>query len=292
MSKSRFTRNKQIVRDLQLEMIKKHFRSSIGKLKYFGLPSDEMKDIRDWAPFFSKFIGVERGDPPDCWKKQHFLLVNAFKFGFLSKLFLLRGDIDRIILTNRDDANKIVEFPFDVINLDYSGGLLYRDDKREQYRLKAIRKLIEKQAEYKINYLLFISTNLDNSKDGEIKLTFENIRTELKRAGYNADEVIDSYLNHDMDEVRLKIYIPYFINQIATSQYYNCETEKIIFYLGNRGTRMMNFRFYLKYDPRTTAPRFPRERLSQIINSPMIKIKDGKYHEVSLNLPKLKRIYG
>jgi len=214
-------------------------------------------------------------------------MLNAFKNNILSKLVLLRGDIDKVILDGKDGDGNILNYPFHVITLDYSGGLLYRDKQGEQYRLAAIRELIRKQGQHKMGYLLFISSNLDNCKDVEIQKTLQNIKTELLRYGTNGEEVIGAYLNHENDEVRLKIYVPYLVNQLAAGMNYNCETENTIFYLGNQDIRMMNFRFWLKYDPRTTAPRFPKERLAQIINSPMIEIKEGKCIETTLGLPKL-----
>lgn len=290
MPLTRFTENKQVVRGLQGRMIEKYFKNKLGKLKYFGLPSDEMKDILDWTPFFSYFTAVERGIFPNNWEKQHLLILSAFKNNILDRLDLLRGDIDEIISSGKDDYGTLLDYPFDIVNLDYSGGLLYRNEREEQYRLGAIRKLIQKQAQSKISYLLFISSNLDNCKDVEIQRTLTNIKTELLRYGANGEKVINAYLDHEKDEVRLKIYIPYFINQIASGVNYNCETRKIIFYVGNLNVRMMNFRFYLKYGLHITAPRFPKERLSQIINSPMIEIKEGEYKEVTLGLPKLRRI--
>ncbi|GAI39499.1 unnamed protein product, partial [marine sediment metagenome] len=264
----RFTKNKQVVRDLQSQAIQKYLKNRLGALRYFGLPSDEMKDIIDWRPFFSEFVSVERGIEPDAWERQHILMLSAFKRDVLSKVTLLRGDIDRIILDGKDVHGNVPNYPFDVVTLDYSGGLLYRDQKGKQYRLDAIRELIRRQAQHNINYLLFISSNLDHCKDAEVQGTIQNLKTELLRYGTNAKEVIDAYMNHQCDEARLKIYISYFINQVAAGTNYNCETEHAVFYLGNQDTRMMNFRFWLKYDPRTTAPRYPRESLAQMINSP------------------------
>ncbi len=289
MTKSRFTKNKQTVRDLQGELIVKCFNDQLGKLSYFGLPSPEMKDIIDWQSFFSYFEVVERGLEPDEWKDQHLLLVNAYKNNIIDRMRLLRGDLDKVILNGVDVHSNHLAFPFNVISLDYSGGLLYRDESGTQYRLKAIKKLIEEQdAKYIVAYLLFISTNLHYSKDGEIVKTLNNIRTELNRSKMNGDEVINAYLSHEMDEMKLKIYIPYYINQIAAGCLYNCVSDKPIVYNGNKGTRMMNFRFYLKYDGRTSAPRFPRERLSQIINTPLVEINDGIPLQKSYGLPKIR----
>lgn len=285
---SRFTRNKQVVRDLQLRNIQNRLKDKLGDIRYFGLPSDEMKDVIDWKPLFSEFVAVERGIEPKPWEKQHILMLNAFKNEILLKTRLLRGDIDEIILRRKDEYGNAVDYPFDVVSLDYSGGLLYRNSKNQQYRLKAIRELITKQGEHKKNYLLFISSNLDNCRDGEVIKCIRNIETELVRYGSNAKEIISAFLEHELDEVRLKVYIPHFVNQISALMNYNCETEKTIFYLGNKDTRMMNFRFWLQYDSRTTAPRFPRERLVRIINIPMIEIKDGIDIETVVGLPKLK----
>ncbi|MCK4223998.1 MAG: hypothetical protein KAX39_02380 [candidate division Zixibacteria bacterium] len=288
MRRSRFTKNKQVVRDLQYELIQKKLVKKSGRLRYFGLPSDEMKDVRDWKDSFSEFVAVERGEPEKPWKKQHSLMLTAFRCGLLGNVILLRGDIDSIILDGKDEFGKRTPYPFDVISLDYSGGLLYRDAQGKQRRLDAVRKLVEVQSAHKIDYLLFISCNLDCSKDAEILRSLENIKTELQRYGANGEKVIRAYLAHDNDQARLKLYVPYFINQVAAFVNYACETEKVNFYLGNLDTQMMNFRFYLKPDPRTTAPRFPKERLVQLINSPMLEIRNGKTTQVTLGLPKLR----
>lgn len=292
MTTSRFTKNKQVVRDLQSQTIQKYLKNRLGALRYFGLPSDEMKDIIDWRSFFSEFVSVERGIEPNAWERQHILMLSAFKKDVLSKVTLLRGDIDRIILNGKDVHGNVPYYPFDVVTLDYSGGLLYRDHKGKQYRLDAIRELIRQQAQHNINYLLFISSNLDHCKDAEVQVTIRNLKTELLRYGTNAKEVIDAYMNHQCDEARLKIYISYFVNQVAAGDNYNCETGHAVFYLGNQDTRMMNFRFWLKHDPHTTAPRYPRERLAQMINNPMVEIKDGQQTLTSLDLPKLRRLDG
>jgi len=292
MATPRFTRNKQTVRDLQGETIREHLKDRLGNLRYFGLPSDEMKDLMNWKALFSAFVAVERGIVPNTWERQNLLMFNAFMNDILSKVTLLRGDIDRVILKGRDEDGNVLDYPFDVITLDYSGGLLYRDkeERGKQYRLEAIKELIHNQASHKTNYLLFVSSNLDNCKDAEIKNTLLNLKTELLRYGMNAKEAIQAYLNHEKDEVRLKLYVPYFVNQVAAGCNYNCETKPTIFYLGNQDTRMMNFRFWLTYDPRTTAPRFPRESLVQMINSPMTEIREGVCCKTNLGLPKLRRL--
>jgi hypothetical protein len=102
-----------------------------------------------------------------------------------------------------------------------------------------------------------------------------------------ADEVVDAYLMSSADEPRLKIYLPCFVNLQAAKHHYNCETQPVIVYEGNLGTRMMAFRFVLSYDERTTSLRPPRERLSQIFNSPALQILKGQPQATMLEMPKL-----
>jgi hypothetical protein len=282
----KFTRNKQVVRDLQCDLIRRAFEQRLGHLKYFGLSSPDMKDVRDWAPLFAEFHVVERGQEGKEWLDQHDLLVTAALTGLSGKTRLLRGDIDTIALVGKDTCGVPVAYPFDVISLDYSGGLFYRTA-GEIPRLKAIERVIEEQGKRQREWLLFVSLRLDQPFNGEVKRTLENIRTELRRYGANADVVVQAILVHPREQIRLKVYVPYFVNQVASGARLRSQTEKPVMYMGNNRAPMMNFMFRLRPDARTVAPRFPQERLSQIINSPLREIKSGKINEVTLGLPKL-----
>lgn len=286
-ARQRFTKNKETVRDLQRDCIERHLKAKLGKLRYFGLPASTLEDARAWSDIFSEFAAVERGEPNREWELQHELELEAFKSKLFDKLGLFRGDIDSIIEKGRDQFGKKPRFPFDVVSLDYSGGLFYRDKKGNFARLKAVSALIERQATAKRDFVLLLSCNLDQVDQGEVRKTIENLRTEIVRYGCAADGVIDAYLKHEREEARLKLYVPYFVNVEAAKNHMNCETEKVIFYEGNRSVRMMAFRFFLTFDERTQSLRPPRERLSQIINRALVEVQDGVASETLLGLPKL-----
>jgi hypothetical protein len=280
-----FTINKGTVRNLQKETIEKYLSAKIPKLRYFGLPSSALGDAKEWSNLFHSFVAVERGEKGKEWELQHDLELEAFRSGLFDKITLLRGGIDSIIRKGRDDFGTRLRFPFDVVSLDYSGGLFYRNRKGELERLKAISSLIEQQGKKESGFVLLISCNLDQLDRGEIQGTLGNMKTELVRYGLAGERVIDAYLSHERDEVRLKLYVQYFVNQEAAKNHFNCETQKAIYYDGNRGVRMMAFRFWLAFDPRTEALRSPRERLSQIINRPLTQICDGICSDTLLGLP-------
>lgn len=287
-SPQRFTANKDVVRRLQRETIEKSLSCARGNLRYFGLPSSALGDAEEWSELFSEFCAVERGKPGEEWDLQHELELSAFRGGLFSKIRLFRGDIDLIIERGRDEFRNKVKFPFDVVSLDYSGGLFYPDSAGRMTRLRAIANLINRQSRGRANFVLLISCNLDSVNHGEIRRTIDDIRTALARYGEAGDSVIAAYLQHPREEARLKLYVPYFVNQESAKNHYNCETEHVIFYEGNKKTPMMAFRFGLRFDPSTESLKFPRERLSQIINSPFVEIRDGKLSNTTLGLPKLR----
>jgi hypothetical protein len=284
-----FTRNKQVVRDLQFEFIKLKLSGRLGKLSYFGLPSDGMYDAIQWAPVLSRVMAVERGALSAPWETQYALMRTAFVHGLLGKTTLLRDDIDEVILRGMDTDGNGVDYPFDVVSLDYSGGLFYRTSGGEQRRIRAIQRLIQEQAGMKSDYVLLISCNIEGVGDGEVTHMLSNIGIELERFGMNGADTVDAYMQSPFKQARLKLYVPYLVGQVAASQNYQSETENVVFYKGNRGVLMTSYRFYLKHDARTTAPRAPRERLWQVVNTPFLEVAGGRIRTTSLGLPKAVR---
>jgi hypothetical protein len=285
----KFTHNKQVVRDLQCEAIRERFPNRLGTLSYFGLPSSSLEDVVQWLPLLERITAVERGEAGKEWEMQNEVLMNAFRLGVSRKLTLLRGDIDGVVLSDVDSHGNKPSWPYDIITLDYSGGIFYRNDEGHLSRLEAIKKVFHRQATAGAKeFLLFLSFNLDQIDQHEVRESLETIRRDLKRFGYAADEVIDSYLKHPKEQARLKLYILNLVGRLATQENFDSESESPIFYAGNKNTAMMAFRFYLKRSSRTFTPRSPKERLNQLVNRRMIEIINGKQIPTNLRLPLIK----
>jgi len=134
-------------------------------------------------------------------------------------------------------------------------------------------------------FLFFLSFNLDQIDQHEVRESLATIRRDLKRFGYAADAVIDSYLSHPKEQARLKLYVMNLVARLAAQENFDSESESPLFYLGNNNTEMMAFRFYLKASSRTFTPRSPKERLNQLVNRRMIEIVKGKQVPTNLRLP-------
>jgi len=285
----RFTPNKQVVRDLQCEVIRQRFSQRLGALSYFGLPSSSLDDVAQWSPLLQRITAVERGGAGKEWEIQNEMLMNAFRLGVSRKLTLLRGDIDSVLLSDVDSYGNKPSWPYDIVSLDYSGGLFYRNEGGRLCRLEAIKRVFQRQAASGAKeFLLFLSFNLDQIDQHEVHESLETIRRDLMRFGYAADEAIDSYLKHPCEQARLKLYVMNLVARLAAQESFDSESESPIFYMGNRDTEMMAFRFYFKRSSRTFTPRSPKERLNQVVNRRMIEIVNGKQNLTNLGLPLIK----
>lgn len=75
---------------------------------------------------------------------------------------------------------------------------------------------------------------------------------------------------------------------VAAGRNCNTDTHLPISYPGNQGVEMINFRFVIKPNALTFAPRFPQERLTQILNIRLIRLEKGRKVEPPFKLPRLK----
>lgn len=281
-----FTANKQKVRELNFRLIRERFEKRKGQLRYFGLPGEGMRDILLWNEFFLSFCAVERGEPDEEFLLQHNLWLSAFKYGISDKLHLLRGELDSILLKGYDDYNNAIPFPFDVVSLDYCGGVIYKNSTGQSARANSIGELVRNQALHDIDFLLFLTCNLDNDDQGEIRKVFLDIQRDLIKLGVSADQTIKAYLAHPDKEVQLKVYVPHLLRTLSSSAY-RCETFKPICYLGNRETHMINFSFWMERSSKYAAGRPNRQSLVQLLNLPALKCVDGDLSPVDFGIPKI-----
>jgi hypothetical protein len=258
-------------------------------LSYFGLPSSSLQDVAQWNPLLERITAVERGESGREWILQNELVVNAFKLGVSRKLTLLRGDIDQVLITGKDNFGIAPTWPYDIVSLDYSGGLFYPDGSQQPQRLEAIKQVFVRQAAAgATDFIFLLSFNLDQIDQHEVRESLKVLRRDLKRFGGSADALMDAYLKHPKEQARLKLYIMNLTAQLAAQSQFDSDSESPIFYSGNKGTEMMAFRCFLKKSSRTFVPRAPKERLNQIVNRRMIEIVEGEQIPTNLGLPLIK----
>ena len=139
------TGNKDRVRKEDKALIEKEFKRKKAQLSYLGMPSGELKDILEWRDYLSRCTAVEND-----FAQRHTLELNAVRLNLSGKIDILFGDIDNILAHGKDKYGNKLKFPYDIVFLDYFGGILYRGFRR----VNAIDSLVSKQKGN--SFLLFL----------------------------------------------------------------------------------------------------------------------------------------
>lgn len=273
--------NKDVIRySFDRDVIKNFEKSEKKKLTYFGLPGPEILDIKEWKNNLCSVIAVERDEI-----SAQLLLDNIFKLDFNLRNFqLLHGDIDNILIDGKDKYGTPIKFPFNLINLDYEGGILYKDLKGGSKKIKAIEHLFERQREAGKNFLLFFTFNSRNKDEKEFIRTIDAIEENLSDYNVKSDETeffFDWYREQRYD-CKIKIYVLHLINTIALTRQFECKFYPPVTYMGLKA-RMVHFVFELEWVP-DIHPRL--YNLINILNTQMKESKNGKI--VDFKLPILK----
>jgi hypothetical protein len=181
-------------------------------LSYLGLPGKDLLDIISWREFIGNWTAVQIADSVEDAEIADELERNVFRYHLERGFHFLRGNID-ILLSSVEGQNKL-HFPYQIVNLDYYGGLINakiskKGLRKESGRLEAIRSLFHRQAGQP--FLLFLTLNLrDDDKDelANFIAPIENDLLEVTRVG-----VQQCFKSHrDLGHVgELKLYVPIFL---------------------------------------------------------------------------------
>ncbi len=244
-------------------------------MTYFGLPSGGLYDVLQWKEFIGRIIAVEREA-----EELRGMIRTAFKHGLTSIQFL-RGDVDAILVNGTDEQGVAPEPPsFDVINLDYYGGLLMRDLTGTSRHISAIRALLNLQANHQQDFLLFLTANVRDKDRGELDYALETLEAELVDLGVEAHETVEWYRQSGIAQ-KIKVYLPRLLSVSAVTEGLSLTGYEAVYYQGRGNTHLVHFalRFICEeqlmggfYSPRslllTPLNEVRRGKLSVIEESP------------------------
>jgi len=173
-------------------------------LSYFGLPGPHIEDLRDWRSRLGCSTGVERLRKADRHRKEdlniHRQIHKHVLLSGLEGFQLLRGQIEDIVLDGVDQDNTrpqlafgdpplLAWFRYDLVNLDFLGGMGYKDKWGESKRVRALKKLLERQRG--TNFLLLLTLNVRDGIDDELVRYLEGAKREA--ASQHIQDTLDWY---------------------------------------------------------------------------------------------------
>ncbi len=176
------------------------------KLAYLGLPGAKLLDVLSWREFLGHCTAAEE-DPETADDLER----NVLKYHFEHIMHLERASIDDLILTGSGRGK--LHWPYQVVNLDYYGGLINARDDRTSRRLDTLKVLFERQVG--TAFVLMLTLNLRDKDKGELDDLVKQQEEDLLRLDLDGvKECFDRHreLNH---AGLLKIYVPIFLDHIA-----------------------------------------------------------------------------
>lgn len=240
------------------------------KLRYFGLPGPEMLDIIAWQEHLENFTTIEREE-----NAQHLLLLRANVKDVEHRLHSLYGEFDQIIITGRDRYQHSPRWPFDLINLDFYGGLLYQDLNRP----KALKKVIQNQGNHEHGFLLVLSYHL---RDGDVtkeKASFlDDFEALLTRdVGKRSDiaNTLSWYRSATTpDAARQSLYVNTLLRDEGEVAHFKVRCRPPIVYSGTGGAKMIHV--VTEFEHRKSAHRATSaQSLIDLVNLGYLEVREG-----------------
>lgn len=260
------------------EIIRAWYAERKQKLKYLGLPAWEMLDIIAWEPFLSRFTTIEREE-----NQQHLMFLRANVKEVEHRLHSLYGEFDQIILSGRDRYDHSPDWPYDLVNLDYFGGFVYSNLARP----KAIRKLIENQANYKHSFVLIITQDVRDGDSLGVKAAFlEDLRRSLNVLARNSklrrsvDTVLDWHSAVSTpDSARQALFMNVCLRDFGELEQFDVTCRPAILYSGTGGSLMIHFVTEFRHRPSAGHKTTSKQSLIDVVNFNVHTLTNGSFTE-------------
>jgi len=262
------TDNKRCVRrQYDLPIIRKFRERKRRKLFYFGLTGPEMHDIDDWKQFLERDVmSAEEVEDFDLKVGR----MNSVGDGLGFQVRVLRGKIENAMLTGRDldgeaplrsrqGPDGYLFFDYDLVNLDFDGGMFYD-------RMEAIPEFLKRQSQ--VESLLLITFNVRHGVHNALDQGLIDLRARL--GGTREAEAILAWYKAQPQTYRIKAIVPGVITAAANQVKLDCFAYPPVIYDGKQA-KMVHFVFHLT--PHTEVLRgFANQSEQALLGLPIIYV--------------------
>jgi len=263
-------------------------------LDYFGLPGPEIHDLLDWRNLLGRRTGVEspgrtRKDRDQASETMGRLKMNVMVRGLSSGFELLCADVEDVILEGMDqygtrpqadDGRPVhhARWQYDLVNLDFDGGLGYRDSRGDAKRITALKKLFERQAGR--SFVLLLTINIRHTLGSEIDEFLRGLRE--RGSGPDWHSMLDWYRDRadGQLEYKLKAAVPPLIRAAAELHMFRSVCRPPIVYDGYKQARMLHFVFELEHAPGNLRA-WSQQHDRELIQLPLLRCSGGELHVVA-----------
>lgn len=185
-----------------------------GQLNYFGLPGANLEDIRDWRPYIGEVFALEREKADAAVLTSNAMVLDLHRSGFKLEV----SELDEFILRAINDGESRLRLRwYHLVNLDYTGGWIYKGSTGDAKRIQALDDLAQMQRE----------------------AFFEHSETSGGSKGYGLLLMTVNVRSDDRGE------LPKYIRERIVPQIKDAELQKAIVKLPERGQEHWLIRYYV-----------------------------------------------
>jgi hypothetical protein len=258
------------------------------KLAYFGLPGVETKDLLDWREVLGHRTGVELLHKSGARRQDELRAIDQLQLSIMlnhldSDWQLLRGDIEDVILNGYDidgtppalndgDVPHRRLYQYDLYNLDFLGGIGYADVRGESKRIRAIRKLFDRQRGH--DFLLLLTINVRDTVGGELSDYLCEVSEDYDDSELGATLHWYAETGRAMKKYKLKAALPICLQEFARNCSFNCFCYPPLAYSGHNAL-LVHFVFQLGFVPGRNFPVPRQQRVEELVNLPLVEVEGG-----------------
>jgi len=257
-------------------------------LSYLGLPGPEIRDLIDWRDVLGSRTGVESMGRT---RQQRDLFsavaaqinMNVLARDLSSGFQLLRADIEDVILQGVDENGRVpqlisggssasAKFLYDVVNLDFDGGIGYVNHQGSSKRASALKKVFERQEG--TGFILLLTINVRHTLGGEFE---EYIRGMISRAiDAETRQILELCVARPVGqlEYKMKAVVPSFIQSAAELRMFESRCLPLIVYEGHKRAKMVHFVFVLQHKP-GNLKHYGTQNDRDLVSLPLIRCSGG-----------------
>lgn len=295
------TPNKSLIRNSWDLPILSSYSNSIGRrLAYLGLPGVKIHDLLDWKDVLGYRTAVEFLQKSGEQRETQLRNINRLQMNVMlhdldSNWQILRGNIEDVILDGYDldgmppalndgAVPYARRYEYDVYNLDFFGGLGYADMRGESKRIRALRKLLERQKGH--SFLLLLTINVRDTVGNEISAYLEETALQ-HRYDVELFEILSWYSKggRGQKKYKLKAAVPLCLQEFGRSSYFSCYCYPPVVYQGHKRATMVHYVFRMNFVPNRNFPVPQEQEVKELLSMPLVEAVEGSFQVCAAQHP-------
>ncbi len=231
---------------------------------YFGMPSVEFLDVREWRSTLRSVFAVEYDSDVLSDMK-----TNLDLLGLTLPVEFCEGDVLDVLMNHNAC--------YDVYNCDFYGGFIYQPGKQmaRSRSTEAIRSLVERHRRQQRSFLFITTFNVRDT--GAVEYT--EFIDQVEQALGSSPSISKACVDHRKTRAReLKLCFPFFCWNVGSAANFNVTTHEAVVYTNSPST-MVHFVTSFAYDVRALPSLNSLEKLKDVVYMPLMKM-NGLVREV------------